>query len=139
MNGTHRPSYFLLGHGCFSASCAVSIIALLLMFSSIMQAQSPTPNSADGLSELLEVLHANGAINQQQYDALRQRIGPAPAAPAGPAHELVEASAPEPQATSSAKPNPNPKIITMTDKGVGVHVGAVDVTVSGEINGFYDH
>jgi predicted porin len=102
-----------------------------------MQAQSPPPNTPDGLSALLEVLHANGAINEQQYDALRQRIGPASATPASPPHELVEAETPTTQAAPSAKPNP--KIITMSEKGVGVHVGAVDVTVSGEINGFYDH
>ncbi len=124
-----------------SVSGVVRIIALSLILSPLMPAQSPTASApADGLSELLEVLHANGAINQQQYDALRLRIAPAgttTGAPTGPPHELVEATAPEAQA--KPEPQPNPKIITMMDKGVGVHVGAVDVTISGEINGFYDH
>jgi hypothetical protein len=112
----------------------------MMMLSAPMQAQSAGANSSgDGLSELLEVLRANGAINQQQYETLRQRIGPAATTPTGPPHELVEAASPEAQGAPAAKANPNPKIITMMDKGVGVHVGAVDVTISGEINGFYDH
>lgn len=120
------------------ASCVVQVLILLLLISGLpLQAQSPPASAPDGLSQLLEVLRANGAINQQQYDSLRQRIGPTESAPTGPPHELVEAASPATQATSP--PMPNPKIITMMDKGVGVHVGAVDVTISGEINGFYDH
>jgi hypothetical protein len=87
------------------------------------------------LLDLLEVLHANGAVSQQQYDALKARMG-ATAATA-PTHETAEQTS-GPQ-TEQKAPTVNPKIITMMDKGIGIHVGAVDVTLSGEINGFYDH
>ena len=117
--------------------CAAQIAALMLTLGTSAHAQNAPAAAPDPLSQLVEVLHANGAISQQQYDALKQRLGAAPAAPTGPAHELVEAEAPPVQANPS--PTPNPKIITMTDSGIGVHVGEVDVTVSGEINGFYDH
>ncbi|HKD84951.1 MAG TPA: hypothetical protein VKB58_09405 [Terriglobales bacterium] len=113
------------------------ILTLLLSLAPMMHAQTYTAASPDGLSQLVEVLYANGAISQQQYEALRQRIGGVPAAPAAPPHELVEAETPAAQTTPS--PKPNPRIITMMDKGVGMHIGSVDVTISGEINGFYDH
>jgi hypothetical protein len=100
-----------------------------------MQAQSPALPSPDALLDLLEVLHANGAVSQQQYDALKARMG-ATAATA-PTHETAEQTS-GPQ-TEQKAPTVNPKIITMMDKGIGIHVGAVDVTLSGEINGFYDH
>lgn len=137
MNATYRSSFSMtcrfLGRYRF-----VKILVLLpLLFGTCMQAQNQNPASPDGLTQLLEVLYANGAISQQQYDALRQRIAGAPAAPAAPPHELVEAEAPSAQAVPS--PKPNPRIITMMDKGVGMHIGSVDVTISGEINGFYDH
>jgi hypothetical protein len=100
-----------------------------------MQAQSPTLPSPDALLDLLEVLHANGAVSQQQYDALKARMGVT--APAAPSHETADQ--PAKQETEQKAPAVNPKIITMMDKGIGIHVGAVDVTVSGEVNGFYDH
>ncbi|HZD31508.1 MAG TPA: porin, partial [Candidatus Angelobacter sp.] len=111
----------------------------MLTFGMVGQAQNPAPAEPDGLSQLVEVLHANGAISQKQYDALMQRLGTAPAVPGVPAHELVDVKAEVPASEANPSPSPNPKIITMTEKGVGVHVGAVDVTISGEIGGFYDH
>jgi hypothetical protein len=116
--------------------CAVHIAGLTLTLGLLAHGQTAAPAAPDGLSELVEVLHANGAISQQQYDALKLRLGSAPAVPSGPTHELVEAETPS---QTNPSPAPNPKIITMMDKGVGVHVGPVDVTISGEINGFYDH
>jgi hypothetical protein len=92
--------------------------------------------ASDGLSDLLDVLHANGAISQKQYDALKERMGVA-----APAHETSEQPA-EQKVDAKADQKAvsvNPKIITMMDKGIGLHVGAVDVTISGEVNGFYDH
>jgi hypothetical protein len=103
-------------------------------------AQTSAPASPDGLSELVEFLRANGAISQQQYNALKQRVGTSsvPAAEGGPPHELADVKADVPAPTQE-KASTNPKIITMMEKGVGVHVGMVDVTISGEINGFYAH
>ena len=111
----------------------VGIAALLLTSVALIQAQTTTLPSPDALLELLEVLHQNGAVSQQQYDGLKARMGVA-----APTHETMEQTS---DAQTEQKPTPsvNPKIITMMDKGIGIHVGAVDVTVSGEVNGFYDH
>jgi predicted porin len=139
MNRTQRSSHASLIPHLWSLRRAMQIAGLLVTLGIAMPAQTPPPSTApDPLSQLVDVLFANGAISQQQYDAMKQRLGTAPVAPTAPAHELVEAETPSAQtATPSAKPNP--KIITMMDKGVGLHVGPVDVTISGEINGFYDH
>ncbi|WP_040849593.1 porin, partial [Nitrospirillum viridazoti] len=42
-------------------------------------------------------------------------------------------------AAAAAVPPPDPLAVRWTEKGIGVHVGPVDVTLSGEINGFYVH
>ena len=135
MNQSHRPNTSLSGRRRLSPRWAVYLTALLLTLTGLMQAQSPALPSPDALLDLLEVLHANGAVSQQQYDALKARMG-ATAATA-PTHETAEQTS-GPQ-TEQKAPTVNPKIITMMDKGIGIHVGAVDVTLSGEINGFYDH
>jgi hypothetical protein len=136
MKGINLSLHSLRRLRSLTRCCAVQIAGLTLTLGMLAHAQTAAPAAPDGLSELVEVLHANGAISQQQYDALKLRLGSAPAVPSGPTHELVEAETPS---QTNPSPAPNPKIITMMDKGVGVHVGPVDVTISGEINGFYDH
>lgn len=133
MNRSHQLNISLSKRRWLSPRWAVFTVALLLTSAGLMRAQSPTLPSPEALVELLDVLHDNGAVSQQQYDTLKARMG----APTS-MHETTE-QASEPQTDQKATPSVNPKIITMMDKGIGIHVGAVDVTVSGEINGFYDH
>ncbi len=132
MNRSQQSNTSLSISRYLSPRWAVCITALLLTFAGVMQAQSSTVPSPEALLELLEVLHTNGAVSQQQYDAIKAHMGATT-----PAHEMAD-QATEPTPEQKA-PVVNPKIITMMDKGIGIHVGAVDVTLSGEINGFYDH
>ncbi|MDE1149936.1 MAG: porin [Azospirillaceae bacterium] len=89
---------------------------------------------ADTTDDLLAKLLAKGILSQQEYDQLKQRKAVEAPPPPPPAAVASAAAA----ATAATAP-PDPTIVRMTDKGIGVHVGPVDVTLSGEINGFYVH
>lgn len=89
---------------------------------------------ADTTDDLLAKLLAKGILSQQEYDQLKQRKAVETPPPPPPA-AVASASA----AAVAAAPPPDPLAVRMTEKGIGVHVGPVDVTLSGEINGFYVH
>src|SRR5271156_6805358 len=128
MNRSHESNAALSERRRLSPRWAVCITALLLLSVGLVQAQNTTLPSPDALLELLEVLHQNGAVSQQQYDGLKARMGVA-----APTHETTEQTS-DAQTDQKPAPSVNPKIITMMDKGIGIHVGAVDITVSGEVN-----
>ena len=85
------------------------------------------PAQADTTDDLLDKLLAKGILTQQEYDALKKR-------------KATEAPSPAPApaaAANASTPGNVGTYVTMMDKGVGVHVGPVDVSLSGEVNGFY--
>ncbi|MBB6253685.1 porin [Nitrospirillum iridis] len=79
-------------------------------------------------------LLAKGILSQQEYDQLKQRKAVETPPPPSPA-----ATAAASAAAVAATPAPDPFAVRMTEKGIGMKVGPVDVTLSGEINGFYVH
>jgi predicted porin len=91
------------------------------------------PAWADAMDNLLDKLLAKGALTKQDYDQLKAEKAQEQKAPP-PAPVVAPVAAPS---TSVFPPNNDPSLVRMMDKGVGVHVGPVDVTVSGEVNGFY--
>jgi predicted porin len=105
---------------------AGQILGLVLSFAAVVSAQNPAPKNASTLDELLDALHTNGSLTQQQYDALKQSIA-----------AKQEAQAPAPQAAASSEAPA--KLVTAMDNAVGFHSGPFDVTFSGEINGFFVH
>jgi predicted porin len=86
-----------------------------------------TPLFADSMDDLLDLLRTKGVITQQEYDTMKQRLAAQKQQAAAPVQ------VPAPQFPAAAAP------VRMMEKGIGLHVGPVDVSVSGEINGFYDH
>jgi predicted porin len=83
---------------------------------------------ADTTDDLLAKLLAKGILTQDEYNALKQRK----------AAEVPAAAPAAAPATSASTPGGlGNGYVTMMDKGIGVHVGSVDVSVSGEVNGFY--
>jgi len=104
-------------------SCwALQVFALVLSFAVLVL--NPAPVRAD--DDLLDILLANGTITQKQYDTLKQHYA-----------AKQEAQMPPPPATA---PSEAPaKLVTAMDNAVGFHSGPFDVTISGEINGFYVH
>jgi hypothetical protein len=94
-----------------------------------------TPVLADSIDDVVDVLRTKGILTEQEYDALKQRIA---------AHKQETPAAlqkPERPAEfpAAAAPRPGPRSISMMEKGIGVHIGPVDVSVSGEVNAFYVH
>jgi predicted porin len=94
------------------------------------------PALADTTDDLLLKLLHKGILTKAEYNELKKRKStetppPAPAVVAAPA-------APQPPPTVvAAAPTESGGFVRMMDKGVGVHVGDVDLSFSGEINGFY--
>jgi len=113
----------------FSRALRVAILAACAIgFAGAQSAARPTAN----LDSLLEILLAKGILTQQEYDTLKQRmVKPAPAPQPEPAQEKA--------AEALAKPTPSSRSVTMMDSAVGIHLGPVDVSISGEVNAFYDH
>jgi hypothetical protein len=102
------------------------IVGVVLSFLTVVYAQNPASKSTSILDELLDTLHANGSITQQQYEVLKQSLAakqetPVPASQAAPSSEAPA------------------KLVTAMDNAVGFHSGPFDVTFSGEVNGFYVH
>jgi predicted porin len=102
----------------------------------------PASASQSDVAELLDILLANGTITQEQYDTLKHHYAAKRAMPAASAQPASATPAAAAAPEQSAKPSENPaKVVTATDGAVGLHIGPVDLTFSGEINGFYvyDH
>jgi len=103
----------------------------------------PASSSQSDVAELLDVLLANGTITQQQYDTLKKHYAAKQAIQAAAVQPASATPVPDAAALEqSAKPSETAaKVVTATDGAVGFHVGQVDLTFSGEINGFYvyDH
>ncbi len=99
------------------------------------------PAYADTTDELLLKLLHKGILTKQEYNELKKRKSteapPAPppvvaAAPAAP-----PAPAPAAPSTVAAVPTESGGFVRMMNKGIGLHIGDVDLSFSGEINGFY--
>lgn len=88
------------------------------------------PAYADTTDDLLLTLKQKGILTDAEYQQLeaRKAAQPAPA----------PAEAPPPQ-QSAAQALDMSHYVKMADKGVGIQIGDVGVTFSGEVNGFYTH
>ncbi|MEA2756434.1 MAG: hypothetical protein QOJ54_2723, partial [Aliidongia sp.] len=84
---------------------------------------------ADTTDDLLDKLLQKGILSRQEVDQLKQRKQEAPAAQPLPATAAAAAPVPAQEGAGT--------FVSVLDKGIGVAVGPVNVTVSGEINGFY--
>ena len=86
---------------------------------------------ADATDDLLQTLLQKNILTQQEYNQLKQRKA-AETPAVQPAAPPASGTFPTPQGANNQN-----NLVTMMDKGVGVHVGSVDVTLSGELNAFY--
>jgi hypothetical protein len=87
------------------------------------------PAFADTTDDLLDKLRAKGILTQEEFLALKQRK----------TAEQQQALPPAPASVTRANLalSPNTPFITMMDKGIGMHVGPVDISFSGNVNAFY--
>ncbi len=83
-----------------------------------------SPAMADTTEELLKQLKAKGILSEQEYQALSAR------------RAEEEKAKPAPAAMAAA-PNDPSRLLQASDSGVGFKVGAVNVQISGSVNGFY--
>jgi hypothetical protein len=103
----------------YSTAALVGGLALLL----------GAPAFADTTDDLLDKLRAKGILTQEEFLALKQRKSV----------EQSQTPVPAPASATRANPalSPSTPFVTMMDKGIGVHLGSVDVSVSGNVNAFY--
>ena len=97
-----------------------------------------TPALADTTDDLLLKLLHKGILTKAEYNELKKRkateaLPPAPA----PVVSTAPAPPPPPPSTVAGISTESGGFVRMMDKGVGVHVGDVDLSFSGEVNGFY--
>lgn len=91
------------------------------------------PAKADETTDaLLQELQAKGILSAQDVDSLKAKAAKVAAAKAAAAPPAPIAAAPGTLSVADSA-----GFVKMMDKGVGVHLGAVDVKISGEINAFY--
>jgi predicted porin len=93
------------------------------------------PAAASPVSDLLDVLLANGTITQAQYDTLKERFAAKHEAEMAK-HEAQMAAQPAQPAPMMVMPT---NVVTAMDNGVGLNIGRYALSFSGEINGFYVH
>jgi predicted porin len=93
------------------------------------------PGQPDRVDELMRRLKAKGILSEQDYAALRATPAPAAAPP------KVATAEPPPvkPAIPAPAPPPEPTFIRRMSKGIGVHIGDVDVSIAGSVNAFYVH
>jgi hypothetical protein len=103
------------------------------------------PAFADTTDDLLLTLKNKGILTDAEYQQLLQRKQAEPAA-AAPTTTTTVATAPpsstpqgEPAQQAAAAGLDARRFVTMTPKGVGMQLGDVALTFSGEVNGFYTH
>ncbi|WP_114394068.1 porin [Oleisolibacter albus] len=86
---------------------------------------------ADTTDDLLQQLRTKGILTDQEYRALSQRKAEEDA------RRVEAARTPAvPPATATALDS---TVVRTTDKGVGLKIGAVELKLSGSVNGFYVH
>ncbi|MDB5396810.1 MAG: porin [Rhodospirillales bacterium] len=93
------------------------------------------PAFADTTDDLLLKLLHKGILSKSEYNELRKRKSTE--APPPPPVVAVTPVAPPPPPSVAAIPTESGGFVRMMNKGVGLHVGDVDLSFSGEINGFY--
>jgi predicted porin len=86
------------------------------------------PAFADTTDDLLDKLRAKGILTQEEFSALKQRKT---------VDERQAQSAPASATRANPALSPSTPFITMMDKGIGMHVGPVDISFSGNVNAFY--
>lgn len=100
--------------------------------------RAPAPQGQpDRVDELMRQLKAKGILTDQDYAALR-----AVPAPAGkPPTTVAAGEGPPPVSPQIPAPAPPPDatFIRRMEKGVGVRIGNVDVSIAGSVNAFYVH
>ncbi len=108
--------------GMENKACASGIVvaSLILLGSAPARADETT-------DALLQELQAKGVLSAQDVDALKTKA----------ARVAAQKAAEAPPPAAIAPVNEGAGFVKMMDKGVGLHIGSVDVKVSGEINAFY--
>jgi predicted porin len=95
------------------------------------------PAMADTTDDLLLKLLHKGILTKAEYNELKKRKS-TEAPPPAPIVKYVPApTPPPPPPTVAGISTESGGFVRMMDKGVGVHIGDVDLSFSGEINGFY--
>lgn len=121
-----------------------AVAGFVLSFANLVYAQNVTPvtNNSDAMVDVLKTLETKGVITHEEFEALKAKVTKdeqkAAEQQQTAVQQAVQQSAPQlksvamPQDQMAADNN-----VTMMSNGVGFHTGRFDVTITGEVNGFY--
>ena len=121
-----------------------AVAGFVLSFGNLVYAQNVTPStsSSDAMVDVLKTLETKGVITHQEFEALKAKVTKDEQKAAEQQQTAVQQAVQQaaPQLKSVAMPADDMTAengVTMMTNGVGFHTGRFDVSISGEVNGFY--
>jgi hypothetical protein len=117
---------------------------LILSFGNLLYAQNVTTSTTnpDAMLDVLKTLETKGVLTHQEYEALKLKVAKDEQKAAEEQQTAVQQAVQQaaPQLKTVAMQDEQAKAdnaVTMMSSGVGFHAGRFDVSISGEVNGFY--
>jgi predicted porin len=124
----------------------IAVVAgFVLSSANLVYAQNVTPSTnSDAMVDVLKTLETKGVITPQEFEALKAKVTKdeqkAAEAQQAVVQQAVQQAAPQLRTVAMpAQEGAADNNVTMMANGVGFHAGRFDVSISGEINGFYVH
>jgi len=120
------------------------VAGLILSFGNLLYAQNVTTSTTnpDAMLDVLKTLETKGVLTHQEYEALKLKVAKDEQKAAEDQQTAVQQAVQQaaPQLKTVAMQDaamPADNNVTMMASGVGFHAGRFDVTITGEVNGFY--
>ena len=120
------------------------VAGLILSFGNLLYAQNVTTSTTnpDAMLDVLKTLETKGVLTHQEYEALKLKVTNDEQKAAEQQQTAVQQAVQQaaPQLKTVAMQDEQAKAdntVTMMSSGVGFHAGRFDVSITGEVNGFY--
>ena len=121
-----------------------AVAGFVLSFANLVYAQNVTPSTSnsDAMVDVLKTLETKGVITHQEFEALKAKVTKdeqkAAEQQQTAVQQAVQQAAPQLKSVAMPADEATPENgVTMMTNGVGFHTGRFDVSISGEVNGFY--
>jgi len=122
----------------------IAVVAgFVLSFANLVYAQNVTPstNNSDAMVDVLKTLESKGVITPQEFEALKAKVTKdeqkAAVEQQAAVQQAVQQVTPQLKTVAMQADTGAENGVTMMTNGVGFHTGRFDVSISGEVNGFY--
>jgi hypothetical protein len=124
----------------------IAVVAgFVLSFANLVYAQNVTTGTtnSDAMVDVLKTLETKGVITPQEFEALKAKVTKdeqkAAEQQQAAVQQAVQQTTPQLKSVAMQGDQTAENSVTMMTNGVGFHTGRFDVSISGEVNGFYVH